>query len=564
MGTTTGNTIKPPHLYLPHPGNAANRTASPINNASLQQEIAIKNALLNLCEKVGGTGSFNWNLQTNCISCSPGLLNILAIKADNFNGNLQTLIDCTHKEDLPLVRFTVEKILAEKKSSHELNLPTSWRIVGPNKEIKLIKIENELLFNQQGGVAHIIGVVHDITEQVDNRKALMREKSLLESAGKVAKFGSWEYDVEENYESIAESVPGVVLRYKHNPDGTDELLYLNQQVEEIHEIPVEEALNDISLMWEAIHPDDVEGFTNSVRHSAETLTYWEMEFRIISRGGKTKWLRGKGTPKETETGAVIWNTILIDITSLKEITRHLTKKNAEAEEINRQLRNINEQLDTFVYRVSHDLRAPIASSIGLTQLSLHSNNLDEMHQYDEMELKSLTRLDNFIQDILNFSRNARLEVAREPVDICELIVDIIGDNQAKIDEAGVKVSYEVNGNKTFISDRLRVQTILKNLISNAIKYQQPNSDNPQVNVTISVSNTQATIIIADNGIGIRKEHQPDIFKMFYRATELNVGSGLGLYIVKDCVDKLKGTLTFNSEYRKGSTFTVVLPHSNAN
>ena len=676
MDMNTRNTHKSTNNYLHHFSEAEHASpddAGSQTDAALQEEINKKNTLLAMNEEIAGTGSYEWNLQTNKVHCSSNFLAMLGLNPDSFDGNPETLISCTHEKDQPLVRQLIDKMLVEKKAEAQLNFPTSRRVVLPDGNLRIINSKSDLLFDREGNVTHVIGIIHDITSQVENQQALETEKALLESTEKIAKIGSWEYDVlnnkvtwskhlydilqvpyspeapsypdgqrkifgeenfqwmetyvidavtkskpynfeitidlpdgtlhyfnvigevrendrglvthvygsfqdvtgikaareqlqdsKRNYKNIAESVPGVVLQYKLNPDGTDELLYLNQRVEEIHEIPRKEALKDISLMWKAIHPNDVEGFTKSVQQSAETLNPWEIEFRIITRSGKTKWLRGSGTPKKLPGGSVIWDTILLDITSLKQVAQDLLEKNVEIEEINQQLRVTNEQLDTFVYRVSHDLRAPIASSIGLTQLSLHSNDADEIHRYDEMELKSLTRLDNFIQDILNFSRNARIEVAREPINFSQTIEQIIDDHQAKINETGIKISYKVNGATTFISDNLRIQIILKNLISNAIKYQQPNSDNPQVSISVTINNTQATITIADNGIGIRKEHQPDIFKMFYRATELNVGSGLGLYIVKDCVDKLKGTLSFNSEYRKGSTFTVVLPYSNAN
>jgi signal transduction histidine kinase len=97
---------------------------------------------------------------------------------------------------------------------------------------------------------------------------------------------------------------------------------------------------------------------------------------------------------------------------------------------------------------------------------------------------------------------------------------------------------------------MRLKVIFNNLISNAIRYSS--KENPKIEITVKVKENTAEIIVADNGIGIEEEHLPNVFKMFYRATEKNTGSGLGLYIVKESIDKLKGTITINSKENEGT------------
>ncbi|MEM1408499.1 MAG: ATP-binding protein, partial [Bacteroidota bacterium] len=102
--------------------------------------------------------------------------------------------------------------------------------------------------------------------------------------------------------------------------------------------------------------------------------------------------------------------------------------------------------------------------------------------------------------------------------------------------------------------------IFRNLISNAIKYVDPNKDDSFIKLNIVISSASAEIMIIDNGIGISEHTLPKIFDMFYRATESSEGSGIGLYIVKNAIDKLGGSIKINSAEKKGTTFKIKLPN----
>ena len=113
--------------------------------------------------------------------------------------------------------------------------------------------------------------------------------------------------------------------------------------------------------------------------------------------------------------------------------------------------------------------------------------------------------------------------------------------------------------RTFTTDGRRISIILKNLISNSIKYHDFKKNNQFIRVEIAYSGSSAIVTVADNGIGIDKEHLDNIFKMFYRADEGSKGSGLGLYIVKETVDKLNGRIEVVSEASKGTSFKITIP-----
>lgn len=227
------------------------------------------------------------------------------------------------------------------------------------------------------------------------------------------------------------------------------------------------------------------------------------------------------------------------------------------EKRNRELRKLNSELDRFVYSASHDLRAPLASILGLIAVARldKSNNVEE---YLNLIEKSIHKLDGFIRDIIDFSRNSRLELDTEPIKFESMVHEII-DELKYMDERGlIRKIVEVNGSGDFYTDRKRLAIILRNLISNAYKYHNPYAEDNFVHVTVKYSAQEATIIVADSGIGISEEHLSNIFKMFYRANENNNGSGLGLYIVKETVEKLKGNITVRSVPNKGSTFELKL------
>ena len=223
---------------------------------------------------------------------------------------------------------------------------------------------------------------------------------------------------------------------------------------------------------------------------------------------------------------------------------------------NKQLRKTNEELDSFVYSVSHDLRAPISSVLGLLNLAKCEKDPKMLKKYLDMMSKSVTQQDLFIKDILNLSRNARLELNKSEIFFEEMISDIF-DQLRYIDHQEVNKSISVEQNKPFFSDDSRLKVVFNNLISNAIRYH--NGKRPKVDVEVKVKPKYAHISIADNGIGISKDHLNNVFKMFYRATDTNHGSGLGLYIVKETVDKLQGSVKINSRLNKGTTVLLQIP-----
>ncbi|NMM48383.1 MASE1 domain-containing protein [Marinigracilibium pacificum] len=243
---------------------------------------------------------------------------------------------------------------------------------------------------------------------------------------------------------------------------------------------------------------------------------------------------------------------------LKEEIKNRKQTEKDLLNSNKDLLKANEELDNFVYSVSHDLRAPIASVLGLVNLAKLETDKDKIKDILEKIAKSAEQQDAFIRDILDLSRNARLDISIEKIDLSGLTLDIC--QQLKYSGHNKEVEPEINitRNSKFASDPKRLRVILNNLLSNAIRYS--NDDNPSVIVDINITQSSVRLKISDNGIGIEKDHMPKIFDMFYRATDKNSGSGLGLYIVKETLNKLGGSIFMDSNPGKGTVVEIIIPN----
>jgi signal transduction histidine kinase len=186
-------------------------------------------------------------------------------------------------------------------------------------------------------------------------------------------------------------------------------------------------------------------------------------------------------------------------------------------------------------------------------------NDDSLLEYIKLIGQKVQQLDHFISDVLSHSKNLKLDVKIDKIDLKELIDQTYTDLNYLKGAEKIKKTMEVSG-VDFYSDPWRIGEILRNLVSNAIKYQDFSKAAPEIKIAIETGEDRSTIIFSDNGIGISKASLNKIFEMFYRASIQSDGSGLGLYIVKNAVDKLGGILKVSSEVGKGTTFELKLPN----
>jgi signal transduction histidine kinase len=244
----------------------------------------------------------------------------------------------------------------------------------------------------------------------------------------------------------------------------------------------------------------------------------------------------------------------VQLSSAYEELRSTLETNKQQTEI---IENKNAELDAFFYRISHDLRGPVSSLLGLSFLAKREVKDRQALEYLERQHAQIERLSNIITGLINLTKLNRTDLQKEPIDFNKIVDECVASFHGLPNFAGLHFKKEIQSDIQFHSEWTLINAIVQNLVENAIKYA--NQQSPYVNVKISADPKELVIAVADNGEGIAEEHQEKVFEMFYRATQNASGTGLGLYILKRSVDRLKGTIEIKSEVGNGSVFTIRLP-----
>ncbi len=363
---------------------------------------------------------------------------------------------------------------------------------------------------------------------------LTRELRASQQRYKLAMLGTnaglWDWDLENN-------------KIYHGPKWKEMLGYHSSEFENV----------DIEAIYSMIHPDDEDRVKQAVENHLKNQEPFELEYRIRKKSGQYEWFY--------DSGKAIFNNEGKPIRMVGSII-NVTKRKIAEEKIIKQkdlLEKANAELDRFVYITSHDLKAPLLSIQGLIHLAEISEDKSEIEMCLKMMMERIKGLENFIRDIIDYSRNVRIGLVKEEIDVKKMIESIYSDlfYLENVDKIDFKI--DVDTGLSFNSDEKRVNVIMKNLIFNAVKYQNFDQKNPVIIVKANEDGNHLLLSVKDNGEGIEPEIQDKVYDMFFRASEKSSGSGLGLYIVKEMVGKLDGNIQLKSEPNKGSEFIIRLP-----
>lgn len=219
----------------------------------------------------------------------------------------------------------------------------------------------------------------------------------------------------------------------------------------------------------------------------------------------------------------------------------------------------NIELDSFFYRISHDLKGPITSMMSLGYVAKFEIKDDAALKFFEEYDTQSTRLNNILDELLKLTKMSFNADSKEPIDFEKIINDCI--SSYKYLENFDKVAFKVNVQDfAFKAEWALVNSIIQNLIENGIKYARLEDNTPEILMEVASDNEVVTIKATDNGIGMSEETVDKIFSMFFRVNRTIEGTGLGLHILKRAVEKLGGSVDVKSELERGSTFTITLPH----
>jgi len=410
-------------------------------------------------------------------------------------------------------------------------------------------ISSTPIYNNQGKFEGAIEVSMDITE---------RKKEEEKLAKLYKELSDYKYALDESSIVAITNQKGII---KH----------VNENFCEITQLRPEDLIGQIHPLFNSrFHSKE---FFNNIWETIWEGKIWKGEVKKKAKDGRIYWVDTIITPlldgRDKPHQYVVTQ---FDITQGKKAEENIKNQNLElvlqyeekkirtAELIiaNKELVKTNSELDHFVYSVSHDLRSPLTSILGLISFIEEECKEPDTLEQVKMIRSSIHRLDGFIKNILCYSQNNRVGLERSQIPIEKAIIEIV-ESARNIQEAkGITFDVDIDEKHLFYSDWQRFNSIMENLISNAIKYHTEEVSGRYINIVGTTDNEGLKLSISDNGIGIDAAYHDKIFDMFYRLSSKITGSGFGLYIVKETLEKMNGTIELLSEKGVGSTFIITL------
>jgi PAS domain S-box-containing protein len=467
---------------------------------------------------------FSVNMEQHALlQMSPSCAQLYGYSVDEFFRDPDLWFSVIHEDDKGPVLESNKRL-----SKGESNL-CEYRIYHKNGQIRWLEMRITPTLGHDGLLVRIDGITSDITKRREAELALenseLKFRSLLENS------------------NDAITVTNEELKF----------VYVTPSMSRMIGYSVEELTG--TSVFDFIHPDDhvtVNDLVDVIQEDPAKPRHFEIRFRVKNDG----WIWTEGSVTNHLEGDIVRGYIA----NFRDVTYKIRYRKA-LEASNNRLKKTNNELDRFVYSVSHDLRAPLASVLGLIEYITSETEEDNVLQDLAMMNGSIKKLDRFILDILDYSRNVRLNVKVQDINFHHLLTDI-RDNLKflNIDKPAIRFDVNIKEDGVFRSDESRISILLNNLISNAMRYYDPEKQAPFIEVNISSGQDGANITVKDNGIGIEAAYHQKIFDMFFRVSEKSNGSGLGLYLVKETTDKLKGRIDLRSEPGVGTTFNIFLPN----
>lgn len=467
------------------------------------------------------TGIWEWSIGSDIVNWSEELYDIFQVPKST-EITFERYQQLVHPSDRELVITNVQNSLSTKQSYQ-----IRHRIIWPDKSIRWIIGVGVVISDSDGKPEKLVGTANDITEREEAKQESkdwqIRYDLIVKSSGQMI----YDYNV----------VTGKILW----AGNTKEILGFSN-----------EEMGDIQRWSQLIHPSDQQFVNEALEAAQQSLSKFDVVYRFCTAEGNYRIMSDRGFFLLENTGLRMLG-IMEDVTAKKEAELALLDKN-EA------LTKTNQELDRFVYSASHDLRAPIASLLGLIKIARLEKSIEKIEILLTLQEKSLIKLDTFIRDIVNHSRNSRMPIAEDRIDFRMMIDEIFEQFHFLESLPQIKKYISIQQPYPCQSDSKRIEIVLNNLISNAIKYADLNKPEPMIAVDVEINQDRVIISVVDNGEGILPDFKNRIFDMFFRASEKSGGSGLGLYIVKEVLQKLNGSIEVTTEFGIGSKFVVTIPN----
>lgn len=344
----------------------------------------------------------------------------------------------------------------------------------------------------------------------------------FKEAERIAGMGHWQMDLDSQAFIMSDSLYSV---YGYDPGSVN----LNPE-----------------FIFSIVHPDD----RNHVKETTEEVMVHRkpasFTYRIISPSGDVRYLFSLARlVYDSSNHPTHMSGIVIDTTTINEKEHQLLASNKE--------------LETFIYKSSHDLRGPIASILGLVNLTDHENDETVLRSYIS-HIKELTLKQAKMLDDLTATMAIKEAIpAHEVFDLLSLIKESIQDISTHGQDRPPRIEVNAKLHMPIVSDRKILKGILHQILLNAIHFSDSNKNENRITIDTRVVQNNVEVMVKDNGIGIPDEVKPHIFDLFYRGSELSRGSGLGLYLVRNAIKKIGGIISVESKVGLGTTITMKIP-----
>ena len=457
------------------------------------------------------------------------------------------IIQQIHPDDLSILEKAYRTALKTSIYKYEA------RIIKPDNSIAWIKAHGKIFFDENDDPIQMIGTIMDITDEKNSQQILMKS--------------------EEKFRLLADSMP----QHIWTGDALGNLNYFNKSVYTYSGIN-EETLNKEGWL-QIVHPDDREANIKCWTEAIISGNDFLLEHRFRRYDGEYRWQLSRAIAQKDEEGNIqMWVGTSTDIHDQKNFTDKLEKevyeRTAQLELKNKDLINMNIELQSFAYISSHDLQEPLRK---IQTFASRLADLDEQNisakaktYLNRIEV-SAKRMQTLIQDLLTYSRTNSADRVFVKSNLDEIAEEVKSDFSERIEETNAVVDFEPLGEATVIPFQFR--QLLHNLIGNSLKFYKKD-EAPYIKVQANRIKGKDMKIpvdfpeklyyhmtISDNGIGFEDEYKERIFEVFQRLnTESEFsGTGIGLAIVKKIVENHKGIITAHSEKGKGATFEIYLP-----
>lgn len=460
---------------------------------------------------------------------------VLGFEPGAVEPSMERFLSVVHEDDLPRV---LENLKHDTQSTASGVNRFEHRIVVAGA-VRHVEERASVEVDESGRVFRIVGTTMDITERVQAEKALREAMDLLEMAESEALLGSWAGDVQTQRLMVSDQ------------------LFRNLGLEPAARPPSE------AVYLDRIHPDDRAMMAEEMRINRQGGPARLLVFRTNPEHGPVRWLRRTARRIEREEQGLKPRYIgtLQDITEVVEAEEALRKANLElekrVEERTAQLSQANQELEAFSYTVSHDLKAPLRGIDGYSQLLVEEYGPklgDEGRDFVQRVRHGVQLMGDLINDLLEYSRMERRDMARGPVELLPLVRQAIDAYEADIRRMNVEIRLELPP-LTLALDREGMAVVLRNLVGNAIKFSR-DSRPPRIEVGGETRQGRHVIWVRDNGVGFDMKYHDRVFAIFqrlHRAEDFS-GTGIGLALVAKAVQRMGGRVWAESAPGAGATF----------